>query len=252
MGDPRDDFDDLFNDDFDSMFEELESIEGVDGGDTNSSSDTRSVQSEDRSKDTIGNSKDTISTKGNTKGNKAVPKKRGGSKSVKTALVSVGLGTALLVVGLASSRAMGNDNNKGNNSLSTKDIESTTQVNTDTQENSSVDLGNSNSGSIEVTNKPVQTSTDWVEISGDTVISNTYTIDATMTVTDIKYYAMVSSSSTRQVKAEILGNISGLVGTYGLEIPYDKAVILNNGDAFNVKVTIEDKEGYKVIADINY
>ena len=261
MGDPREEFESLFSDadTLDSMFddynsdgtekpkEKKEETQGktsqdeYDFGDTSLFEDTASVAVKEPS----------ANNKGNSKVNRS---KRGGTKSIKTALMSVGIGTVLLVIGLASANALGNkERNKGNqvtnsnlsNTTALKETESSTVGN----KNNNTSSNNSTNNNNQVTQ---QSTGGWIEISDDTAIDSTYTIDATMTVTDIKYYASISSSNTRQIKAEVTGNLSGLVGTYRIDIPYDKATMLSNGDAFSVNVVLCDKEGYKVILGIDY
>lgn len=278
MADSREEFESLFSDvdTLDSLFDEYNS-DGTEKTDEQkqetkketkanqsntkaNQSDTKTNQSNTKAPsqdntDTyeIGDSlyKDTanVAVKEPSNNNKNNSNKRGGAKSIKTALTSVGIGTVLLVIGLASANALGTkDRNKGNQ-VTNSNLSNTTAF----KETESSTVENKNNANNSNTNQVTQQDTSgWIEISDDTVIDNTYTIDATMTVTDIKYYAYISSSNTRQIKAEVTGNLSGLVGIYRINIPYDKATMLNNGDAFSVSVTLCDKEGYKVVLGIDY
>ncbi len=76
-------------------------------------------------------------------------------------------------------------------------------------------------------------------------------IESTFTVTGIEYYATVSNSyNDKSVKAVLTGNISGLVGTYMMEVPYDKAENISIGLSFKCYYKIADSGKYKVVAGI--
>ena len=76
-------------------------------------------------------------------------------------------------------------------------------------------------------------------------------IESTFTVTGIEYYATVSNSyNDKSVKAVLTGNISGLVGTYMMEVPYDKAENISIGLSFKCYYKIADSGKYKVVTGI--
>lgn len=77
-------------------------------------------------------------------------------------------------------------------------------------------------------------------------------INGDFTVTSIKAYVKDSKTGEKTVKAVVTGGISGLSGTYELEIPYSKAEKLSVGDSFSVKYRIAKLNDYTIVGDISY
>lgn len=77
-------------------------------------------------------------------------------------------------------------------------------------------------------------------------------INGDFTVTSIKAYVKDSKAGEKTVKAVVTGGISGLSGTYELEIPYSKAEKLAVGDSFSVKYRIAKLNDYTIVGDISY
>lgn len=77
-------------------------------------------------------------------------------------------------------------------------------------------------------------------------------INGDFTVTSIKAYVKDSKTGEKTVKAVVTGGISGLSGTYELEIPYSKAEKLVVGDSFSVKYRIAKLNDYTIVGDISY
>lgn len=77
-------------------------------------------------------------------------------------------------------------------------------------------------------------------------------INGDFTVTSIKAYVKDSKTGEKTVKAVVTGGISGLSGTYELEIPYSKAEKLAVGDSFSVKYRIAKLNDYTIVGDISY
>lgn len=90
---------------------------------------------------------------------------------------------------------------------------------------------------------------DEIEIS-ELAFSNV--INGDFTVTSIKAYVKDSKTGEKTVKAVVTGGISGLSGTYELEIPYSKAEKLAVGDSFSVKYRIAKLNDYTIVGDISY
>ena len=90
---------------------------------------------------------------------------------------------------------------------------------------------------------------DEIEIS-ELAFSNV--INGDFTVTSIKSYVKDSKTGEKTVKAVVTGGISGLSGTYELEIPYSKAEKLAVGDSFSVKYRIAKLNDYTIVGDISY
>ena len=77
-------------------------------------------------------------------------------------------------------------------------------------------------------------------------------INGDFTVTSIKAYVKDSKTGEKTVKAVVTGGISGLSGTYELEIPYSQAEKLAVGDSFSVKYRIAKLNDYTIVGDISY
>lgn len=90
---------------------------------------------------------------------------------------------------------------------------------------------------------------DEIELS-ELAFSNV--INGDFTVTSIKAYVKDSKTGEKTVKAVVTGGISGLSGTYELEIPYSKAEKLAVGDSFSVKYRIAKLNNYTIVGDISY
>lgn len=90
---------------------------------------------------------------------------------------------------------------------------------------------------------------DEIELS-ELAFSNVMNGD--FTVTSIKAYVKDSKTGEKTVKAVVTGGISGLSGTYELEIPYSKAEKLAVGDSFSVKYRIAKLNDYTIVGDISY
>lgn len=90
---------------------------------------------------------------------------------------------------------------------------------------------------------------DEIELS-ELAFSNV--INGDFTVTSIKAYVKDSKTGEKTVKAVVTGGISGLSGTYELEIPYSKAERLAVGDSFSVKYRIAKLNDYTIVGDISY
>lgn len=92
---------------------------------------------------------------------------------------------------------------------------------------------------------------DWVqfEVAGDITFDNI--IDGELTVTSIQHFAKVTNvQNDKMVKSVVKGNISGLVGTYEVEIPYYKAVKLQIGTLLKIQYKYASQNGVKVIGEI--
>lgn len=90
---------------------------------------------------------------------------------------------------------------------------------------------------------------DEIELS-ELAFSNV--INGDFTVTSIKAYVKDSKTGEKTVKAVVTGGVSGLSGTYELEIPYSKAEKLAVGDSFSVKYRIAKLNDYTIVGDISY
>ena len=95
---------------------------------------------------------------------------------------------------------------------------------------------------------------NWTEIEDDAQIAynNSYS-ELTFTITGIKHYARsVDVNNNLVIKTTLTGSISGLSGTYSLDIPYNKGTKLVVGNQFTVQVLLGQYNGKTVVCDIVY
>lgn len=111
----------------------------------------------------------------------------------------------------------------------------------------------------DVDNKPpvivnkTQEQNEWVELKQDDYLSMNKEVNSRFTVTSIKHLAKkINENNVILVKSIVKGNISGLVGTYEVEMPYDKAKYLKNGTEFKITYTMMEKNDVKIIGEIRY
>lgn len=162
-----------------------------------------------------------------------------------TTLVMVGAGIAVLIITLAVAGYMGSHKGK------TKPVENThVQITKEPIEQAEPRVEkepSSNGGSA------VQSSDGWQKLSSYSPLNEGTKIKSSFTITDIGYYAIpVNGQSDKQVKAVLTGSISGLVGTYQLEVNYSIGGQLNIGNSFDITYNLIEADGYKVIDGISY
>ena len=95
---------------------------------------------------------------------------------------------------------------------------------------------------------------NWREINGNEQIDfGSEYKDMKFLITDIKHYAkIVDTNGNLVVKTTLTGGLSGLTGSYELDVPYSKGVKLVIGDEFAVKVQFGTYNGKKVVGEIRY
>lgn len=104
-----------------------------------------------------------------------------------------------------------------------------------------------------VTNNFVSSASVWQEVKLDGVDLGELWIDSTFTITELHHYALVTNTQNdKQVKSVVKGNISGLVGTYEMEIPTYMALKVSVGTTFSVTYQLKEQNGYKLIGEIRY
>lgn len=190
-------------------------------------------------------------------------------KTKKTAIIAVIIGIVgiLLVIMLATKLTnmakKSNDTDKNNNVTVSTQQNTTTTV---TNANDIVGGGPSNTQQQSSQNqtKPVVVAVgsdfNWTEITGDediTYTENTYA-EKVFSVSEVKHYARaVDANNSRLVtKTVIIGSISGLSGTYTIDVPYSKGIKIQNAlesnslVEFTVYVKFGDYKGRQVIDDI--
>lgn len=174
----------------------------------------------------------------------------------KIAIIAIGIGLVAIILVMIIATAVTKNKNK--------DTEQPVQQNT-TQEidNRNVDNVLSESNNTTEQNQTSDTSVKyiqdennykWVEITdSENVEFDTDYSDMTFTVTGIKHYARtVDTNNNLVIKSSITGSISGLSGTYVIDIPYEKGVKLAVGNNFTVHIKLGSYNGKTVIGEISY
>ena len=177
----------------------------------------------------------------------------------KKALIFAGVGIVLVITVIGVATLI---NSKLNKSSGT----STTQSATTTTANSNINVDNMMSTGntqqvVQPPTAPQQSSTvvvgdtfNWTEIEDDAQIAynNSYS-ELTFTITGIKHYARsVDVNNNLVIKTTLTGSISGLSGTYSLDVPYNKGTKLVVGNQFTVQVLLGQYNGKTVVCDIVY
>lgn len=170
----------------------------------------------------------------NTQGNEI----EGAKSAKKTAIILGIIGFVVIVIALFIASLVGNSNNKKEASVEETKAEITAHSAYTSKENIPAKLHH-NEG--------------WIEFkaNGDVVID--VEIDSDFTVTSIRHFAkVVNENNDKIVKSIVTGNISGLVGTYEVEIPYEKAIKLKVGSVFKITYKCNADNDSKIIGEIKY
>lgn len=94
----------------------------------------------------------------------------------------------------------------------------------------------------------------WTEITNNEAIEFAQnSTELVFTVTGIKHYARaVDTNNNLMVKTTLTGSLSGLAGSFNLDIPYDKGCRLVVGSEFAVQVQLGTYNGKTVVGEIKY
>lgn len=87
----------------------------------------------------------------------------------------------------------------------------------------------------------------WIEFNSSKSLNFNNIKDSDFTVTEINNFVKLTNENTSVIKSVISGNISGLSGTYEIELPYYKASKLNINDIINITYTYAQDENNKII-----
>lgn len=176
----------------------------------------------------------------------------------KTAIVAIIAGAVILIIiGIIIRIKSGSDNKANNITEITvskdeagKEVEMSDGDNSDAN-NSGVDT--ENGGNESVTISQSNEDSGYIEIEPDDTIEELSTNEGTFTITDIKFYAKKADQiGSVSVITRLKGSISGLSGTFEIEIPYSKGLAVSVGNVFKITYKLGDKNGNKVIYDIEY
>lgn len=165
-------------------------------------------------------------------------------KSIIMACIGVAAIFVILILAILITRAA--DNRRAN----TGSLQEGPQVATDKNANDILGTNyNPNN-----TSKYANNNTDWIEItSGENVVFSENYAEMTFTITNIKHLTrVVDTNKNLVIKTTLQGSISGLPGTYELDIPYNKGVKLVVGSNFTVYVQLGSFNGKTVVGEIRY
>lgn len=96
-------------------------------------------------------------------------------------------------------------------------------------------------------------SSDWVRISVDEDMKFNALKDSEFTVINISHFAkIVNENGDKVVKSTIKGYISGLIGTYEVDIPYDKAKYIKEGTILKVEYSYTMRDDNIILNEINF
>ena len=216
----------------DSQFDNMDDIESGDNVET----DSQGSNSDNNSTENLNISLDDIDD-----GYPEQPKDNGDKKKnlIKTSLIVAAGGLVIILIAFVVNRGAKKDTIDTYSNTDNIEIEEDTPIATDVPISPNDVHGSSNNS--------------WVEFDGSLDVSNSTEIESSFTVTDINYYAMVANDkSDKQVRSVVTGNISGLVGTYELDIDFDVAQKLTIGAVFKITYKLANNNSYKVISSINY
>lgn len=178
-----------------------------------------------------------------------------GRKTTKAGIIALAVGIAgvLAVILIAGAVSKGSKEEGSGNTQQTTQTRVSQRVDGIMGENADerepvIEQSNSN-----VSNKN-NDNEGWVSIGNNEVIEfSTEYKSLIFLITDIEHYAKaVDSNSNLVVKTTLTGSLSGLSGTYTLDVPYSKGSRLVIGDEFAVKVQFGTFGGKKVIGEICY
>lgn len=164
----------------------------------------------------------------------------------------------LVIAGIFNNKSKNNNvTSSSNGSSSSQVVQQDPNVNVDDimggGNNSKPQQNQNNTQQSVVTNK-VDDGFTWTLISNNEAVqfNNEYS-DMTFTITGIEHKARaVDTNSNLVVITTLQGSISGLSGTYELDVPYNKGVKLVVGNSFTVHVQLGTYNGKTVVGEIQY
>jgi gas vesicle protein len=179
----------------------------------------------------------------------------------KQSVILIAAGVIGIIVVVAIAAIIANKSSKKNQTASTN-YTTTTTTNSNQNVDNIMNSGNSYSNSTSSTTtsqSTVITNTKdsnftWSEITDSESINfNESYSDMTFTITQIQHKArVVDTNGNLVVKTTLLGSISGLPGTYELDIPYNKGIKLVVGNSFTVHVQLGSYNGKTVVGEVTY
>ena len=167
---------------------------------------------------------------------------------IKTAVIMVAAGIAIIFIGILLSSLLNSAANK-------VDTNNRTNVEHNVSKPSG-DSGNQQGSNTPINNNVNSNYNGWVKFNAtdSNVEFADDLMESTFTITDISHYVkrVDSSGNNISVRTVLTGNLSGFVGTYELELPYSKGQRLDIGTSFKVNVQYGVYGDRTVIGEIKY
>lgn len=175
----------------------------------------------------------------------------------KTAIMVIAFGLgAFIIVCIIASIVNGIGKNKNQSSSSSGQKVSQSQV-TRVESKPSGQVQSSTGhvqSSGQVQSNSTQNSSDgWMEFnsSSEIVFQEDYK-ELVFTVTGVHHYVKQEGTNALSIKTTLTGSLSGMSGSYEMDIPYDKGSLISVGTEFTVKVQLGEYNGRTVIGEISY
>lgn len=249
-------FDDNSGSEFNTSSNSTSSFDGDFGsfGDENQLDESNDVQDDSGVSD-IDFESQFSNNDANTQLTSEVPSSDLKKSAIIVAIIGVVLILVIIIVGAAISKKKANIANEQEHVTIVDDNSNSqqrTDINVDNIISSGDTQGSQESQSQQNTQVTNNKDTAWTELSGneDIQVFDEYK-DFTFTITDIKHYARLADN-TLVVKTELMGSISGMSGTFTVDIPYNKGKQLSIGNEFSVQVLLGSFNGKNVVMDIKY
>lgn len=163
----------------------------------------------------------------------------------------------LVIADIFNNKPKNNSAVSNSNTNNTQVIQQDPNVNVDNimgGGNSSTNQQSQNNNKQSVVTNKVDSGFTWTLITDSEAVqfNNEYS-DMTFTITGIEHKARaVDTNSNLVVITTLHGSISGLSGTYELDVPYNKGVKLVVGNSFTVRVQLGTYNGKTVVGEIQY
>lgn len=90
----------------------------------------------------------------------------------------------------------------------------------------------------------------WSKVTYSSIGKVDTPMEGEFSVTSVDSYARILASGEVQVKTEAKGSISGLAGTYVVEVPFSVSGAVKLGTKLKVRYNIADVDGNRVVGDI--
>lgn len=168
----------------------------------------------------------------------------------KKAVVVIGVGVCVIAIAVFIGRLV--DNARDSNKREQTVINIDTQKEVDSKKNKNSTQGN-NESVLDKIDAGMYSKDGWADFDDSTQLEFSEPIESLFTVTSINSYVKTANDTKDIILKTILkGSISGLVGTYEIEVPYDITYKLRKGDSFQITYRLSEYNQKNIVEDITY